>query len=343
MFEKYVAILLYIHIKYTVKQKPHSLYVWSNYHLMDFYCSFHDDDEQESFKAKLDSYIDLFASEYEVSGAIRNCIRYNQEWLSSEIISFCCIMDDLQYDEHSYNAIMNIISRTMRVQHIKQSSSKQSILRNSMHLHLGIELNDNKSGSSINSSNYGSDHPLNGHNHNNNNNNDTDRVLVRKWSNDSNQSIGATSFGSKHSFKDTGFSTIDEEKEHNDGYQHVDDESNISSVYINFKQLIHESNHSLGNNRPQIMNNPSIEEEKELGIDGKYNYKGLTTTNGHEEDSEDEEEDSIDDDIANNNNNGNNDKHNNNNHSRDGAKMNIAITPAEDARKYNDLHDMLHK
>ena len=42
----------------------------------------------------------------------------------------------------------------------------------------------------------------------------------------------------KHSYKDTGFTTINEENEHNDGYQGVDDESKNSLVYINFKQIV---------------------------------------------------------------------------------------------------------
>eukprot|EP01084_Bolivina_argentea_P031191 57733_1 len=129
LFYILATILLWIHLEYTVKKKPQSLYTWSNYNLMDFYCSFHDDDEQDSFKMKLQSYMNLFATEYRTSRVIRINKRFTQKWFADTIISFCCVMNDTQYDEHSYNAVMSIVSRTTRAQHSKQSSSKQAILR----------------------------------------------------------------------------------------------------------------------------------------------------------------------------------------------------------------------
>ena len=308
-------------MEYTVKQKPHSLYNWTNYNLMDFYCSFHDDDEQESFKTKLDSYIDLFASEYQLSSLIRKHFIYSsQTWFTDSIISFCCVMDDQQYDQHSYNAIMSVISRTMRVQHIKQNSSKQSILRNSMHLHLGIDFIDNKSNKSMSNNSSNSSLP-----------NETDNILVRKWSNDSNQSGGNPS-SYKHSYKDTGFSTIDEEKEHNDGYQGVDDESKNSSVYINFKQIVDAHKIEMEQQRHLAKKN-GIEEEKEMDNNGQYKYLG--NVNGSDNEDEDED-DSIDNDHQ--------DRDNEqqlhvDNYSN--AKLEIAITPATETIPNHLLHDML--
>lgn len=307
-------------MEYTVKEKPHSLYNWSNYNLMDFYCSFHDDDEQDSFKTKLDSYIDLFAGEYQLSSLIRKSFMYsNQTWFTDTIISFCCVMDDQQYDQHSYNAIMSVISRTMRVQHIKQNSSKQSILRNSMHLHLGMDF-DNKSP-------YNTSGSLPSEN---------DNILVRKWSNDSNQSGGNPSSFNKHSYKDTGFSTIDEEKERNDGYQGVDDASKNSSVYIDFKQIVDAHKLEL---EKTLSQQTGIEEEKEMDINGKYKYLG--NIHGSDEELNDDDIDDEDDSMNNDPPNEENNKLHFDNYSN--AKLEIAITPAENPQNHGQLHDMLRQ
>ena len=316
-------------MEYTVKQKPHSLYNWSNYNLMDFYCSFHDDDENESFKSKLETHIDLFASEYQLSSLIRANFAYsNQTWFTDTIISFCCVMDDKEYEQHSYNAIMSVISRTMRVQHIKQNSSKQSILRNSMHLHLGIDFIDNRSNSHNNSS---GSLP----------NEESDNIIVRKWSNDSNQSGGnASSY--KHSYKDTGFTTIDEEKEHNDGYQGVDDESKNSSVYINFKQIVDAHKLEIEQQRNLAQEN-GIEEEKEMDKNGEYRYLGNAQASDDEDNDGtqirmEDEEDSMNNDLPNQEDN----KLNIDNYSN--AKLEIAITPAETSQNnHSHLHDMLRQ
>merc|ERR1711933_187186 len=122
-------------------------------------------------------------------------------------------MNDRQYDEHSYNAIMSIISRTIRKHSANKSLSKQSILRNSMHLHLGIDFGENGSLP-----------------------NENDKVLLRKWSssNDSNQSInGPSSF--KNGYKNSAFSTmlLQEGKEHND---------DSTNIYSNLKEIKTEQN-----------------------------------------------------------------------------------------------------
>merc|ERR1712099_84659 len=86
----------------------------------------------------------------------------------------------------------------MRVEHIKQSSSKQSILRNSMHLHLGIDFGEN----------------------NNDENKENEELLIsRKYSNDSNHSNHSNK-PHHHSYKNSAFTNcpLHEEKEQNDGY-----------------------------------------------------------------------------------------------------------------------------
>jgi len=174
---------------------------------MDFYCSFHDDDEQEGFKQKIQSYIELFSSEYQLSCTIRSHMMFEQAWFADTLIAFCCILDDKQYDEHSYNAVMNVISRTTR--HIKQLSTKRSILRQSINATVGnidirgdahSHVSENSDTSVCTESEYNTS------------------IVIRKWSvdqQDGEEPVPVSHFSSKHgtAYKETPFSTIEEEKE----------------------------------------------------------------------------------------------------------------------------------
>merc|ERR1712013_94156 len=139
LFYMLCAAVLCVHLHCTVRKKPQELYRWSNLKLMEFYCSFHDDDERDSFKMKLASYVNLFAVEFETTFAIRehfaHCASDSvkvSDFVVSEIIAFCCVMAHSAYEENAYQSIMGIISRTTRHEHLRKTSSKQSLFRNSM-------------------------------------------------------------------------------------------------------------------------------------------------------------------------------------------------------------------
>lgn len=111
-------ILFFIHIRFTVQEKPHFLYSWSHQKLMDFYCTFHDDHEKQAFKMRLQSYIDTLLEDYYTAYYLRsNIYKYfglHHKWMADIIIAYSCNMIDEVYDHHAYNAIMDLISREHR-------------------------------------------------------------------------------------------------------------------------------------------------------------------------------------------------------------------------------------
>ena len=174
----FLVILICIHYQFTVKQKPKQLYIWTNYHLVDFYCSFHDDDETEIFKRKINGFVNLFVQEYTTSVAIRKHISHKDDtWFADTLISFCCTINDAMLDTDSYKTIMAVIAAKRKAEHNRQSSSKQSILRSSLYQHLGHQhSHTNRSLSRVLSAQppSGPVTPVS-----------TQRVLTRKWSTDS--------------------------------------------------------------------------------------------------------------------------------------------------------------
>lgn len=203
VFSLSIVCVLYIHSTRTVALKPQSLYIWTSFHLCDFYCSFHDDDENQMFKTRLDQYVNLLSNQLRTASIIRHCVegQYpNSQWLSGAIIPFCCVIDDAEYEDNPYMAIMRVISRWTRHEHQKCSSSKASILRNSMQMY----LNPNGTGSQ---SFQLSDAPSfmnqydDGHEAGTDNGGtagDRGPSYVRKWSSDSGHSAGPSSFRVHH-------------------------------------------------------------------------------------------------------------------------------------------------
>jgi len=194
--------ILYIHSTATITSKPKALYIWTSYPILDFYCSFHDDDEQEMFKKRSDQYFKILSDDILKAFCIRAGIERRFEdtafaaesvKVSATVISFCCVIDDKVYSENPYMAIMRAISRWTRHEHHQYSSSKASIIRQSLQKFLDPHGAGSRSFQL-------SDAPsiLNGYDDATSGGGGGGHDYVRKWSSDSGHSAGPSSFRMHH-------------------------------------------------------------------------------------------------------------------------------------------------
>mmetsp|Transcript_24364 Transcript_24364/g.39224 ORF Transcript_24364/g.39224 Transcript_24364/m.39224 type:complete len:633 (+) Transcript_24364:41-1939(+) len=239
--------LLYLHMHYTVLRKPQCLYTWSNYYLMDFYCSMHDDDEQDSFKTKLLVYATAIRSEIEVACAIRQCLRAEYAMLADDIIAFVALVNEKHYEAHPFNTMMHIVSRrTHDERHYRSMSSKQDMLRQSMHVRFGTSTHSVNL-SCASHSDMSTDHAA---------------VLVRRWSSErdltmhSQQQQQQQSASHHHEF-----SAIEEERSDRRSYDSMNDDESKGSCKAPLFPQTHHIQHAVDN---------ELFEEKEMNVDGTY-------------------------------------------------------------------------